>query len=327
MNHDPAPGFIAPGKLFLIGEYAVIEGSRAVVQAVDRFARLRRNGSGRGSREDLVERTRRICARAIDARGTGPHRRAGRHRYLADSAAFYLEGRKLGLGSSAAVCACAAASAFHEAGLDIADDSVRRDMWRASHRAHAEHQGARGSGLDLAASVFGGLLASGTIQEDGLPALQRMRLPGCLQVLCLWTGRPASTARMVTAVGGFRRRDPRGYREIVSEMSRLADDFVRDCANGRVDVRPVFDRYADLMQILGERSNVEIVDRRMRGIIRAARDAGGSAKPSGAGGGDVLVACFPRDADPAGFIERARSMGARRLELAATRRGVRAEVA
>ncbi|MEL6186908.1 MAG: hypothetical protein AAFU79_19970, partial [Myxococcota bacterium] len=90
----------APGKLVLLGDYAVLEGARALVAAVDRRAVGRVDAEG--PRTEVVEA---VLARA---RAEG----AGVDGVRIDTAGF-LEpgGQKLGIGSSAAVAVVTAALA------------------------------------------------------------------------------------------------------------------------------------------------------------------------------------------------------------------------
>ncbi|MBW2460662.1 MAG: hypothetical protein JRH11_03375 [Deltaproteobacteria bacterium] len=50
--------------------------------------------------------------------------------------------------------------------------------------------------------------------------------------------------------------------------------------------------HGEAMAELGDRAGAPIVEERLRKVMLAAKAAGGAAKPSGAGGGDVAIAFF-----------------------------------
>ena len=191
----------APGKLILVGEYAVLHGSKAVSMAVDRRAVLRWDPASNGAGEDLVSVTRRFCAQGLSF-----DLPAGS--CVVDSSCFQHEGVKMGLGSSAAVAVLAAASVFFEAGYlssgDFSNEGARMALWRAAKQAHDDFQGAVGSGVDLATSVFGGILAF----EPGTGRSTPWALPEQASLVFLWTGRPASTGSMLRSIAEVEKSSP-----------------------------------------------------------------------------------------------------------------------
>lgn len=132
----------APGKLFVTGAYAVLEGHPAIVLAVDRFAHARLVGCGEGStRPEVVAVAKRLDADppAVDVSSLEEH------------------GRKLGLGSSAAAAVAAAGAILVARGEDLDDPTVRRQALDLALRAHRDVQ-PRGSGGDVAAAALGGAI-------------------------------------------------------------------------------------------------------------------------------------------------------------------------
>src|SRR5207253_7169888 len=163
----------APGKLFLAGEYAVLAGAPALVAAVDRRTDVHvtlESGAGPLVVDSLAEGKRRVIddpergpleggdAGAILAawravRAAAPSLAAVRAEVVVDSRAFLADGRKLGLGRSAATVAAGAAAFL--AGVGRQD---RGEMLDAALAAHALFQEGRGSGADVAAAARGGVL-------------------------------------------------------------------------------------------------------------------------------------------------------------------------
>ncbi|MBI5526403.1 MAG: hypothetical protein HY897_08710 [Deltaproteobacteria bacterium] len=304
---------LAPGKLFLVGEYAVLEGFPAVVMAVDRYARVRRSPISSRS-APLIASARSAAARALGIEPDG-------NGYEADSAAFFDGRKKLGLGSSAAVTVASVASVFFKAGRDVEAAATRREMWGVAKAVHDGFQKAKGSGADLAASLFGGFVVFDPTGPDR-PAITRWDFPAETSLVFVWTGRSASTSDALDAVGGLKEKEPTAYRRIVEEMGAVARRLVSRNAAPTAGVIGSFREYAQLMDDLGRRAGVPIVTTAIEKVIHMARELGGAAKPSGAGGGDFVVAAFA-DADAAHrFRAAVVDAGFRVFELHPAVRGV-----
>ena len=141
----------APGKLIVAGEYAVLDGAPALVVAVDRRAVARIQPGPRGSSPFLAAVADEVAARGGDG--------ARALSIAVDSRAFYVDTGagplKLGLGSSAAVTVAATALALGEP----LDRARVFDIAAAAHARAQGARGARGSGADIAAAVYGGAIA------------------------------------------------------------------------------------------------------------------------------------------------------------------------
>ena len=130
---------LAPGKMVLTGAYAVLRGAPAIVVAVSRGAIAEAGTSAPPSRE----------VRAALGDGPAP---------AVDTSALFDGERKLGLGASAAGLVATLGLLAHQRGADVTSPAVRREIFVASRAAHAAAQSG-GSGVDVAASVYGGTLA------------------------------------------------------------------------------------------------------------------------------------------------------------------------
>src|SRR5262249_38651593 len=192
----------APGKVLWAGEYAVLDGHPAVVSAVDRRV-VARFGDAAQELSPFLEAVR---AELGDAVG----------RVQVDSSALARDGRKLGLGSSAAAVVAAA-------GLVLGTDDRAR-IHEVAHRAHARAQaprGARGSGADIAASVHGGLLEV-TRTDDETPNLVE-RIAGAPPPFCLvWTETPADTPTLVARVRAFAASAPQAHKTCMDHLGAVA---------------------------------------------------------------------------------------------------------
>ncbi|MBI1946679.1 MAG: hypothetical protein HYS27_13355 [Deltaproteobacteria bacterium] len=260
----------APGKLVLCGEYAVLDGNAAVVAAVD----------VRAIATVTVGPSAPLIRAVLDA--ARAHGLEIPSEVAVDTSAFNVGGRKLGLGSSGAAAAAAAALVIqHSTGaLDVAL------AWRIARDAHRAFQGG-GSGIDVAASTFGGLLR---FSLDAEPA-QAPPLPRDLEVLVVDTGSATATQGFVDRVLALPDRAKR-LAPIAAAAAAFLEACERDDANALL---AAVEHACAGMRALGLAAGVDIVSAPHARVASLASAHGGAAKPSGAGGGDVAVAFVPRE--------------------------------
>ncbi len=372
----------APLKLVLAGEYAVLEpGARAIAAAVER----RVSSTARKAREGVAIAAAsgaRCAARAPGPPPDGVLRfelrpeedEAARrlaflqaaaeigYRYVADigieprplsieceSAAGTIDGTtKIGLGTSAGATVAATGAILAAHGVPIDRFTFRRTLFRLALLAHARAQGGRGSGVDVAASAFGGIVEYGRadprwlrrLEQAGATPLEIARgpwpgqhlealpVPCGMRLLVGFAGAPSATADLVRAVERWRRARPADHESFV----RLSQRAVQALALGlRRNDRPAILAGVELARnalvSLGERAGVEIETPALARLAEIAREAGGAGKLSGAGGGDCGYAiCF--DEEAAARIEEGwRAAGIAPLRVEVARAGVREDEA
>ena len=83
--------------------------------------------------------------------------------------------------------------------------------------------------------------------------------------------------------------------------------------------------YGKTMGQLGDAAGVSIVNDTLRKVAQLAEQAGGAAKPSGAGGGDVALALFPDDSSERRFSALCEEHGFALLLIELGAQGVRLE--
>jgi phosphomevalonate kinase len=291
------PVVAAPGKVFLVGEYAVLEGGPAVLAAVSRYAVAQYVPDLAPASPVVAETLKRAVALIADLAPALPPGAP-----LVDTAAFRQGQQKLGLGSSAAAAVAAAAAVLTYAGVDIA---TRRDLlFTIADEGHRAAQGGLGSGGDIAAAVHGGFV--GFVRPPGAaPIVRRLSRPSGLTVVVFWSGTSASTPRLVQAVRALGQRDPGRYGALMGELRQRAEQFAHAFLTH--DARGAIghaDAYGQLLEKLGAFAEVPIVTPPFAEAAAVARGLGGAAKPSGAGGGDVGVALFADDGAAAAFTRR-----------------------
>lgn len=328
----------APGKLVLLGEYAVLEGAPALVLAVNRRVRVQLSPAT-GDAWEIVSPTLRLhgqlhlrdgAARWIDdapaelawvatlfaqvpqAAHTPPCR------IELDSAPFYFEhaGRheKLGLGSSAAlVVALLGALRAH---AKLAPPTLAKAM--AVHRAI---QGSRGSGIDVAAAFTGGLshfqLHTGTAQ------VQPAALPAGLHWCCVYSGRPTSTRAMLATVAAWRARAPDAFGQRMHELATISSRGIDAmAANNAAKFLSCLHDYANALARFGEAAGADIASREQRAIGALAADCGCVYKSCGAGGGDVGVTFAVEDTRLRDFATRVARAGFPVIDLDADPQGL-----
>jgi phosphomevalonate kinase len=324
-----APWISAPGKVFLAGEYAVLAGHPAVVAAVNRRARGRFVAHAEPSTPLVAEALRavrehlaplgielppgapRIDSSALSDSGqrAGPGavegQPAGRDTLAGQPAAGDSQpGNKLGIGSSAAAAAVAVAALLESAGRDATAD--RPLTFTLADRAHRATQGGRGSGGDVAAAVFGGVI-SFQRPADAAPDIRPLGPPPGELVL-FSAGPPRATVEGIRGAEALAGRNPDRYHCLMREIGAAADGLVRAWqAADRLAVVQAIRASGLALDALARDSDLPIWTEPVRAAAALAQELGGAAKPSGAGGGDVGLAFFA-DADAA---QAFRARGAR----------------
>ncbi|HEU0034151.1 MAG TPA: hypothetical protein VFQ53_26165 [Kofleriaceae bacterium] len=285
----------APGKLILTGEYAVLDGAPALVVAVDRRVVARRRAGPRGSSPFLVavadELARRFGADDPAARCA--------LEIAVDSSAFYdRAGAKIGIGSSAAVTVAGVALALSERGPVLDRDEVMA-IALAAHAAAQSARGSAGSGADIAASVHGGAIVF-RATTDGVD-VERRRWPSTVRLVPFFTGRSADTATLVAGVAAARRASPDA---VDAALVAIADASHAACAAlsappelAATAVVAGFSLAGAAIQRLSVATGIALVPDCVNAARSAMAQLGGTAKTTGAGGGDVGIAVLPGTAD------------------------------
>ena len=332
----PAPAELSvPAKAFVAGEYSVLErGEPALVLAVDlrlratlrelsgRAVELLRRPGGESLRGELVgaglqwqsgiPAELRFAARAVEValRLCAEERRDARGFEVVFQDDLSRDGRKLGLGGSAAASVLAVRAACAAQGRELAPGEA---MCLAA-AAHFIEQGGRGSGADVAACALGGLVEvrrTHAWTEAGDPLrggardllahppldVRAIAVPPGLRLLLAWTGAPADTRGLVDEVLAFARARPGRWRHHVQALSAgeaaLRESLERGDQPATLDaVR----RAAAAMGALGDEAQAPIVTQDLARACAIASSAGAAGKPSGAGGGDCAIALAWGDA-------------------------------
>ena len=339
----------APGKVMLAGEYAILEGAEAALIAVDRRVSAWIE-PGRELSGPFLAATRDEIIAELGA--DHPAARAAAH-IVADSDSLCAsDGTKLGLGSSAAVTVAATACALGADASRAGQELDRALAHRVAHAAHGRAQealGARGSGADIAASVYGGAIAvcMAPASAEHLSRTSSPRIPGrsfrlspenplavrqldtdkARNLVFLWTGKAADTPSLVARVRELRQSDPASYQSRVTAIAGAADAVItalEPSADSAALVASIAVA-AEAVAELGRAAGVDLETDAHRAIARLARAHDGTAKPTGAGAGDIAVAAFATPEAKAAFCADAWDSGLTLLDLAISEAGARLE--
>lgn len=221
-----------PGNILLLGEYAVLEdGGLGLAMAVE--SRVRLEAWPAPTLSVLSTWPGHSVDWSPDLRGTSPLveaavdtvseflGRAVLARVHVDSSAFFTpDGRKAGLGSSAAVtvalvCGLLRSSGHGEGGADVPGLALQ---------AHRRAQGGRGSGYDVFTSFYGG---SGLFRGGASPSWEPRALHGDLQVLLFSGPAPVSTADAVARYFQWKERNADAARQFLLESNSAILAFVQ----------------------------------------------------------------------------------------------------
>lgn len=311
----------APGKLVLIGEYAVLENSPAIVAAVNRRATITIEKTG----EDLsllnlphlkdsvplyadgamikplvtpksqlttevVNRVVSMLNRIIEKEITVKTAFHGVKLTIDSSDFFSTENNiKLGLGSSAAVTVGLLAAVRKHINPAWVNKNA---LMHVGYRQHNESQHQAGSGIDIAASVFGGVLRyKAKANAAGFsPVIKKVSVPEDLQMGFVWTGRPASTGSFLERLKDFKINNTIDYNRSMRWLIRQAQAGCQ--AFEQKDTKKFLqtvERFHHSLEDLGHASRIPIISNKHRRIARIVYENGGYYKPSGAGGGDFGI--------------------------------------
>lgn len=344
----------APGKLYIAGEYAVVEtGHPAILVALDHFITVQLEetndqGTIRSTKYGMsIPWTRKNGQLFIDER-ENPFTYIIKainitEKYLKElgkePVLFNLEvqseldnndGKKYGLGSSGAVTVATIKALFLFYKVKYTPEIV----YKLASLAHLSMQ-SNGSFGDLAASSYGGWLAYSRFDQDWviaeskkLPLKELIKIkwpnlrikplspPDDLSLLIGWTGTPASTTQLVDLV-----------KEEKSEMNGFYLNFLK---NSKECVEQIISAFLEkdlhaieqgiqknrlLLKQLSEKSGVVIETEPLSKLREIAENFGGTAKSSGAGGGDCGIVIINKKSNTTPLLDKWKKEGITPLQL------------
>jgi phosphomevalonate kinase len=289
--------------LVLSGAYAVLTGAPALVVAVDRYV--------------LAD-----SARAATFLTPEVHAALGERAAPWFDASALREGdQKLGLGSSAAILVASLAALELAAAPRLKDDELCALVYERALLAHRTAQGG-GSGVDVAASAHGGVLAAR--RKGGALELSRVALPSALHFEVWACSASASTSLYLARIAEFAARDPAAHVRCIDAQAEAAESALSAAERGdAADFVRAIARQVTTLKALGDSAGIAIVTPELGELARLAELQSAAFLPAGAGGGDVAY-WVGSGAPPAAFAARARELGLSPVGLTLGARGVHA---
>jgi phosphomevalonate kinase len=309
----------APGKLVVVGEYAVLAGAPGIAVAVDARAGARLQPAGasclvipeaaarHGFRlvpggspcwEDPAPGAFGLPLEAVldtlQTRGLlEPGRSLPPLEVVLTSAAFHdtdAQGvrHKLGLGSSAAVTVALLGAMLSLAGHASLPAGA---VLALACEAHRRLQGGAGSGIDVATALAGGVTGVEYPEPGGTPAMVPLRWPDRLHCLAIWTGRSASTPDMLGRLRAFQAASPAAADRHLGRLGAAATEALAAWRSGDpAAVLAAIAGFAAALRDLDAAAGIGIWAGGHAELAALAAGHGACYKPSGAGGGDYGLA-------------------------------------
>jgi phosphomevalonate kinase len=300
----------APGKVVLCGEYAVLDGAPAIAMAVDCRATVVVETGGQatlrcvglGGRAD-----RSLLDCVLNVLG-GSDADAGS--LVLDTSAFAdaASGRKLGIGSSAALCVALVQA--------LSPNLDKRQVMSNAAAAHCDFQGGLGSGIDVVTSAIGGLVLYRRDQANA----SSLRWPDGLHYVLLWSGVPASTRERIA------RLDNAGQHASRTALSAAAEAAADAWQTGNAqNVIRSGQAYVAALDTFSVDHGLGIFEAGHANLVQDAMESGVFYKPCGAGGGDIGVALATSRAALDRFAGKVRKTDFVQLDIGMDMQGVRVD--
>lgn len=320
----------APGKLYIAGEYAVVEpGHPSILITIDRFLSATVKEADdigsifsknylahplnwyRSEEQEMVLNQEKHPFSYIEA---AIHTT---EKYVSEQAVeltfFDLEieshldenGAKIGLGSSAAVTVATVKALLQFYELPYSSLLV----YKLATLAHLAVK-SNGSFGDIAAASFTGWIAYSSFDRDWVKTqrekssiselvelewphlyIERLEQPENLEVLIGWTGSPASTTDLVNNVKQSHSSNQLSYADFLKESRKCVSQLIEAFRSHNLEmISTLITRNRFLLKQMGENSGVMIETPALKALCDISEQYGAVAKSSGAGGGDCGVA-------------------------------------
>lgn len=221
-------------------------------------------------------------------------------------------GIKYGLGSSAAVVTSVITVILK---MFLPTEPSKSLIFKLAAITHVKTQG-NGSGADVAASTYGGVLAYASFQAEWLLeeinttntltelvnknwvylSVKSVLLPENAYICIGWTGKPASTRELVDSVLSLKEKNAQAFSQFLQQSSQAVAAFLRGAENS--DMPELMDgvkQNRKALATVGMEADTDIETPLLSTLCDLAEQYGGAGKPSGAGGGDSGIAFLPSE--------------------------------
>ncbi len=283
----------------LSGEFAVLYGGAAVLLPVPRYLYV----------SESPEPTCQKIPKAAEMARQFPipelheyEKKAGLPHLLIDDHEFYGisdDGRllKLGIGSSAAQVVGVIELRFARAGFEL--NLIREKITTYSIAAHYEAQGGLGSGADVAVCAYNQTIRYRISREHYQiePVERFSESKRDIPLMLLWSGQSADTRRAVRQFQTWAKTQCSADKYLKPLPGTLLEDLIIS-ANELAEVWTqqskdvlfaALDNFHEKMLQCSQAAGINYVFPKFAEVNRWALDNGCRAKPTGAGGGDMIL--------------------------------------
>lgn len=325
-----------PGKLMVAGEFAVlVPNHHLAVTAVDRFvyATIADSEDAMLSLEDFELNELYWNYEAGKVSITSTDERLSFVQVAMEITCTYLEeqgveidpfelsirselddasGIKYGLGSSAAVVSAVVTAIIAHYTKEELDKDL---IFKLAALSHVKTQGS-GSGADVAASVYGGVLEYSSFQAEWLKdlyqkaesiseiiaeewiylSLKPIKLPETVHFCVGWTGNPASTTKLVDIILKQKMLNSIAFEEFLQNSEKAVHTLLTGMEeNNHSLLFAGVKANREALAEIGRQARTSIETPLLTTLCDLAEELGGAGKPSGAGGGDCGIAFMPNE--------------------------------
>lgn len=337
----------APGKLYIAGEYAVIEpGHPAILVAVDQFITV-------SLKEDLDEgsitsygdmpilwtrdngklvldkRDNRLFyimagINIVETYAREQGRKLGFYHLDVVSELESNNGKKYGLGSSAAVTVATVEALCIYYKIPISDE----ELFKLSALAHLKVNN-NGSCGDVAASVYGGWISFSSFDKLWILqewknnsisellnkewkdlSIESLTPPEELELAIGWTGLPASTSNLVDNVNDKRIQNDILYRRFLDNSKKCVERMILAFKEGDIqEIQRQIQVNRNLLVNMGNNLDIVIETPLLRDLCNTALKFNAYGKSSGAGGGDCGIVILKDNCDLKSIIDEWEELG------------------
>lgn len=279
-----------PGKVMLSGEYAVMYGAKSVLVPVPRFIEVAEiNQSPDSAYSPAVQA-------ALNHRIPEITEFEDMHdlpQLKIDCDQFFIRDKdeiiKLGLGCSAAEAVGVIALRFERAGKPFS--KYKEDILKHSLKAHNLAQGGLGSGADIAACAYGVPIKYRIDQGDyQLETITINTAASQLPMNLLWSGKSADTREMVNHFQSWVNKGDSQTKGLLANLIRASNNLADAWFYTSIeDLFDLLNHHGMAMRECALASGIAYEIPIHKEIEHWAERHGGRAKPTGAGGGDMIL--------------------------------------
>jgi mevalonate kinase len=280
-----------PGKAMLSGEFAVLFGGTAIMMPVPRYLKI--------TEIDIVPDKPYTPVIQLALRHPIPEiseheKKFGRSHVVIDAGDFLTANSgniplKLGLGLSAAEATAVTAFRFEKAGSPWIQNKAA--IFAHAYKIHSLAQQGLGSGADVACCAFAQPLRYKLIKsKPSFEVIDRSNIVYSVPMALVWTGQSSNTRQLITKFSAWALGKDEKSKKLLSDLIEISDRLANTWFIApNVEFYKVMDEFTEIMDECAKGAEISFRLPIHDELDKWARQHGGRAKPTGAGGGDMVL--------------------------------------